>query len=56
MIKMGQILLILGVILFVVGAAGMVFELLPKDTLIAMGALAVIFVSVGVSIKRKVQK
>jgi len=56
MTKMGQILLIAGVILFVVGATGMVFELLPLNTLIAMGALAVIFVGLGATIKRKVQK
>ena len=56
MMKTGQIRLILGVILFVVGAAGMIFELLPLNTLIAMGALAVIFVDVGASIKRKVHK
>ena len=54
MIKMGQVLLTLGVILFVIGAIGMVFEFLPLNTLIAMGALAIIFVGVGASIKRKV--
>ena len=56
MIKMGQALLILEVILFVVGAVGIVFEFLPLNIIVAMGALAIIFVGAGASIKRKVQK
>ena len=52
----GQILLILGVILFGVGTAGILAGFLPTGALVAMNALAIIFVGTGASINRKAKK
>jgi len=54
--KIGQILLILSAILFVVGAIGLVVGFLPQSAIAAMGALALIFVGAGVSMSRQTQK
>ena len=52
----GQILLILGVILFGVGTAGILIGFLSTGALVAMNALAIIFVGTGASINRKAKK
>jgi len=54
--KIGQILLILAAILFVVGAAGLVVGFLPQGAIGAMGAFALIFIGAGASMIRRVQK
>lgn len=54
--KIGQILLILAAILFVVGAVGLVVGFLPQNTITAMGALALIFVGAGMYMRRRVRK
>ena len=54
--KIGQILLILAAILFVVGAIGLVVGFLPQSTIGAMGALALIFVGAGAGMKRRGQR
>jgi len=54
--KIGEIILILGLLLFVFGAIGILTNSLPKSTLQVMGALAFIFVGVGLSLKRRVKK
>ena len=53
-VKIGQVILILGLILFVVGAIGFVVGFLPQSAIIARGALALIFVGVGASMRRRV--
>jgi len=52
----GEIILILGVLLFVIGAIAIFTDSLPQIVLQAMGALALIFVGVGVSLKKREQK
>lgn len=54
--KTGEISLILAVIFFVVGAVGFVVGFLPQNAIVAMGALALIFVGAGASMKRRVRK
>jgi len=54
--KIGEIILILGLLLFVFGAIGVLTNYLPKSTLQIMGALAFIFVVVGLSLKKRVKK
>jgi len=54
--EIGEILLILAIILFVLGAVGFVVGFLPQNAIVAMGALALIFVGAGASIKRWVRK
>jgi len=55
-LKIGEIILILGLLLFVFGAIGILTNSLPQSTLQAMGALALIFVGVGLSLKKRVKK
>jgi len=54
--KIGEILLILAAILFVVGAIGLVVGFLQQSAISAMGALALIFVAAGLGMKRQPQK
>ncbi len=54
--KVGEIILILGLLLFVFGAIGVLTNSLPQNTLQIMGALALMFVGVGLSVKKKVKK
>jgi len=54
--KIGEIILILGLLLFVFGAIGVLINSLPQNTLQIMGALALMFVGVGLSLKKKVKK
>lgn len=54
--KIGEIILILGVLLFVLGAMGVLTDSLPQSTLQAMGVFALIFVGAGLSLKRRVKK
>ena len=54
--KVGEIILILGLLLFVFGAIGILTNSLPQNTLQVMGALALIFVGVGLSLKKRVKK
>ena len=54
--KIGEIILILGLLLFVFGAIGILTNSLPQNTLQIMGALALMFVGVGLSLKKKVKK
>lgn len=52
----GEIILILGVLLFVIGAIAIFTDSLPQIVLQAMGALALIFVGVGVNLKKRKQR
>ena len=54
--KIGEILLIVAVILFIVGGIGAVAGVLQQDLLLGFGALGLIFVGVGASMKKQVQK
>jgi len=54
--KIGEIILILGVLLFVFGAVGLLTNSLPQNTLQAMGVFALIFVGVGLNLKKRVKK
>ena len=54
--KVGEIILILGLLLFVFGAIAMLTNFLPQNTLQVMGALALAFVVVGLSLKKRVKK
>jgi hypothetical protein len=54
--KVGEIILILGLLLFVFGAIGILTNFLPQNTLQGMGALALIFVVVGLNLKKRVKK
>ena len=54
--KIGEIILILGLLLFVFGAIGVLTNSLPQNILQAMGALALAFVVVGLSLKKRVKK
>jgi len=54
--KIGEIILILGLLLFVFGAIGVLTNSLPQSALQIMGALALAFVVVGLSLKKRVKK
>ncbi|MCK4309210.1 MAG: hypothetical protein KAW42_04455 [Candidatus Atribacteria bacterium] len=54
--KVGEIILILGLLLFVFGAIGMLTNFLPQNILQVMGALAFMFVVIGLSLKKRVKK
>ena len=54
--KVGEIILILGLLLFVFGAIGMLTNFLPQSMLQIMGALALMFVGVGLCLKKRVKK
>jgi len=54
--KTGEIILILGVLLFVFGGIGVLTDSLPQNTLQAMGVFALIFVGVGLSLKKRIKK
>ena len=53
--KSGEIILILGLLLFVFGAIGILTNSLPQNTLQVMGALALIFVVVGLNVKKRIR-
>jgi NADH:ubiquinone oxidoreductase subunit K len=54
--KIGDIILILASLLFVFGAIGVLTNSLSQSTLQVIGALALIFVGVGLSLKKRVKK
>ncbi len=54
--KIGEIILILGVLLFVFGAIAILTNSLAQNTLQIMGALALAFVGVGLCLKKRVKK
>jgi len=54
--KIGDIILILASLLFVFGAIGVLTNSLTQSTLQAMGVFALIFVGVGISLKKWVKK
>ena len=54
--KIGQILLILAAILFIVEAVGLVVGFLPQSAIGAMGVFALIFIGAGASMRRRGQK
>jgi len=54
--KAGEIILILGVLLFLFGAIAMFVSPLPQSMLQAMVALALICVGVGLSLKKRGKK
>ncbi len=54
--KIGEIILVLGLLLFVFGAIGILTNSLPQSTLQAMGALALAFVVVGLNLKKRVKR
>ena len=51
-----EIILTLGLLLFVFGAIAILTNSLPQNTLQIMGALALIFVVVGLNLKKRVKK
>jgi len=53
--KVGEIILILGFLLFVFGGIATFTSSLPQNTLQIMGALALIFVVVGLNLKKRVK-
>ncbi len=55
-LKIGEIILILGLLLFVFGAIGILTNSLPQNTLQMIGALALIFVGVDLSLKKRGKK
>lgn len=48
----GELLLILGTVLFVGGAVGYMTEQLPAEQIPGIGALALIFIGVGAGMKK----
>ena len=50
--KIGELLLILGIVLFVGGAVGYVTGQLPAEQISGIGALALMFVVVGTGMKK----
>ncbi|MBA7497566.1 hypothetical protein ES704_00294 [subsurface metagenome] len=54
--KIGDTILILASLLFVLGAIGVLINSLPQSTLQAMSALALIFVGAGINLKKMVKK
>jgi NADH:ubiquinone oxidoreductase subunit K len=50
--KIGELLLILGVVLFVLGAVILITRQSPADELIGISALALIFIGAGASMKK----
>ena len=52
----GEILLITGVLLFIVGAIALVAGFIPRSAIAATGAMALIFVTAGANIKRQARK
>ena len=54
--KIGEIILILGLLLFVFGTIAIFTNSLSQNTLQIMGALALAFVVVGLSLKKRVKK
>ena len=54
--KVGEVILILGLLLFVFGAIAILTNSLTQSTLQIMGTLALIFVGVGLSLKKRVKK
>ena len=53
--KIGEIILILGLLLFVFWAIGVLTNSLPQSILQIIGALALAFVGVGLSLKKRVK-
>ena len=53
--KIGEIILILGLLLFVFGAIAILTNSLPQSALQITGALALIFVVVGLNLKKRVK-
>ena len=53
--KIGELVLILGMVLFVGGAAGYVTGKLPAEQISRIGALALIFVVIGAGMKKAKQ-
>jgi len=54
-LKVEEIILILGLLLFVFGAIAILTNSLSQSTLQIMGALVLIFVGVGLSLKKRVK-
>ena len=54
--KVGEIILILGLLLFVFGGIATFTSSLPQNTLQIMGALALIFVVVGLNLKKQAKR
>ncbi|MBA7589323.1 hypothetical protein ES708_31405 [subsurface metagenome] len=54
--KIGEMILILGLLLFVFAAIGVLTNSLPQNTLQIIGTLALIFVVVGLNLKKRVKK
>ncbi|MCD4791440.1 MAG: hypothetical protein K8R37_15705 [Bacteroidales bacterium] len=53
--KIGELLLILGTVLFAGGALGYVTGQLPKEQIQGIGALALMFVVIGAGMKKAKQ-
>jgi hypothetical protein len=50
--KLGELLLILGVVLFVGGAVISITRQLPAEQILGVGALALIFIGAGAGMKK----
>jgi hypothetical protein len=50
--KIGELLLILGTVLFVLGAVIIITRQSPADELTGLGALALIFIGAGAGLKK----
>ena len=53
--KIGELFLVLGTGLFVGGAIGFMAGYLSQEQILAIGAVALIFVGVGASMKRRME-
>ena len=53
--KIGGIILILGLLLFVFGAIAILTNYLPQNTLQMIGVLALAFVVLGLNLKKRVR-
>ncbi|CAD6492070.1 MAG: hypothetical protein DIAAKJNI_00214 [Candidatus Argoarchaeum ethanivorans] len=51
--KIGEVVLLLGMVLFVGGAVGYVTGQLPAEQISGIGALALIFIGAGAGMKRR---
>ena len=54
--KVGEIILVLGVLLSVFGAVVVLTNSLPQNTLLAMGFFVLFFVGLGISLKKQAKK
>ena len=54
--KIGEIVLLLGITLFIIGGIGVIVGFLPQDKISLTGALALMFIITGANMKRRGRK